>query len=170
MAVLRDALPAGETKISALDPSALTVVSTWPLPGCVEPTGLALDREHRRLFVGCGNSRMVVVDADSGGVVATLPIGAGVDATAFDPETQLAFSANGEGTVTVIAEETPDRFRVVTNVATERGARTLAFDQRTHRLYTATARFTPAEPATEMNPRPRPGIVPGSFTVLVLSP
>jgi hypothetical protein len=158
------------SEISALDPSALTVVATWPLPGCDSPTGLALDRAHRRLFAGCGNSRMVVVNADSGGVVATLPIGAGVDATAFDPETQLAFSANGEGTVTVVAEETPDHYRVVATVPTERGARTLALDARTHRLFTATAQFTPPAPATEMNPHPRPGIVPGSFVVLVLSP
>jgi DNA-binding beta-propeller fold protein YncE len=158
------------SEMSVIDPGALTVVSTWPLAGCDSPTGLALDRAHRRLFVGCGNSRMVVVNGDSGGVVATLPIGAGVDATAFDRETQLAFSANGEGTVTVIAEETPDRYRVIENVPTERGARTLALDARTHRLFTATARLTPPVPATDANPHPRPGIVPGSFVVLVLSP
>jgi DNA-binding beta-propeller fold protein YncE len=158
------------SEISALDPHALTVVATWPLPGCEGPTGLALDRAHRRLFVGCSNLRLVVVNADGGAVVATLPIGSGVDATAFDPETQLAFSANGEGTMTVIAEETPDRYRVVANVSTQRGARTVALDSRTHRLFTATALMTPPPPATEMNPRPRPGIVPGSFVVLVLSP
>jgi len=98
----------------------------WPLPGCEEPSGLALDRVHRRLFAVCNNSRMVVVNADGGAVVATLPIGARVDGTAFDPETQLAFSSNGEGTMTVIAEATPDRYRVVANVPTERGARTIA--------------------------------------------
>jgi DNA-binding beta-propeller fold protein YncE len=157
------------SEISALDPSALTVVATWPLPGCEEPTGLALDRAHRRLFAGCSNSRMVVVNADNGAVVVTLPIGAGVDGTAFDPETQLAFSANGEGTVTVVAEEAADHYRVVATVPTEPGARTLALDGRTHRVFTATARFTPAAPATETNPKPRPGIVPGSFAVLVLS-
>jgi DNA-binding beta-propeller fold protein YncE len=144
-------------------------VSTWPLAGCVAPTGLALDGAHRRLFVGCGNSQMVVVNADNGAVVATLPIGTGVDGTAFDPEAQLAFSANGEGTMTVIAEQAPDRYRVVANVPTERGARTLALDERTHRVFTATAQLTPAAPATELNPHPRPGIVPGSFAVLVLS-
>jgi DNA-binding beta-propeller fold protein YncE len=157
-------------EMSVIDPVALTVVSTWPLPGCEAPTGLAMDRAHRRLFVGCDNSRMVVVNADNGAVVATLPIGTGVDGTAFDPETQLAFSSNGEGTMTVIAEETPDHYRVVANVPTQRGARTLALDARTHRVFTMTAGLTPAPPATEMNPRPRPGVVPGSFTVLVLSP
>jgi len=158
------------SEISALDPRALTVVTTWPLAGCEEPTGLALDRAHRRLFAGCGNSRMVVVDADNGRVIATLPIGAGVDDTAFDPGTQLAFSSNGEGTVTVIAAETPDHYRVVANVPTQPGARTMALDGRTHRLFTVTAAFTPAESPTEMNPRPRRGIVPGSFVVLVLTP
>ena len=157
------------SELSALDPKALTVVATWPLPGCEEPSGLAVDRVHRRLFAVCNNSRMVVVNADGGAVVATLPIGARVDGTAFDPETQLAFSANGEGTMTVIAEATPDRYRVVATVPTERGARTIALDPRTHRVFTATARLTPPAPATEMNPHPRPGIVPGSFVVLVLS-
>jgi DNA-binding beta-propeller fold protein YncE len=136
------------SEMSVIDPAALTVVSTWSLPGCEGPTGLALDRAHRRLFVGCGNARLVVVNADSGTVVATLPIGTGVDGTAFDPETQLAFSANGEGTMTVIAEETPDHYRAVANVATQRGARTLALDGRTHRVFTVTAGLTP--------PRPRP--------------
>jgi DNA-binding beta-propeller fold protein YncE len=158
------------SELSALDPNALTVVATWPLPGCQEPSGLALDRAHRRLFVVCSNSRMLVVNADGGSVVATLPIGARVDGTAFDPATQLAFSSNGEGTMTVIAEETPDRYRVVGNVPTERGARTVALDPRTHRVFTATAQLTPPEPATETNPHPRPGIVPGTFVVLVLSP
>jgi DNA-binding beta-propeller fold protein YncE len=155
---------------------------------------LTVDAASRRLYVAHG-TRVQVLDIDADTLVGeipntrgvhgvalapdlgrgftsngTLPIGAGVDATAFDPETQLAFSANGEGTVTVIAEETPDRYRVVANVATQRGARTLALDGRTHRLFTATGQFTPAPPATEMNPRPRPGIVPGSFVVLLLSP
>ena len=156
-------------ELSVIDSRAFTLLDRWPLPGCEEPTALALDRVHRRLFVGCGNERMVVVAAESGRVVATVPIGAGVDGVAFDPATQLVFSSNGEGTLTVIAESR-DSCRVVATVPTARGARTLALDGRTHHVWVVTAERTPPPPATEMNPNPRPGIVPGSFVVLEVSP
>src|SRR2546428_5102844 len=92
-----------------LDPRALEVTSRWPLAPCEDRCGMAIDQQHRRLFVGCGNKLMAVINADTGKVVTTLPIGEGVDANAFDPGTQLAFSSNGEGTLTVVHEDSPDR-------------------------------------------------------------
>ena len=157
-----------KAELAELDSRGLKVLHTWPIAGCEEPSGLALDRAHARLFVGCGNAVMVVVDARDGHVVASEPIGKGVDAVAFDSSTGLAFSSNGEGSVTVVREETPDRYSVAETVPTQRSARTCAIDQRTHRLFLAAADLTPAPPPSDSNPRPRPGIVPGSFVILVL--
>ncbi len=156
-------------EILTLDARGLTLGARWPLAPCEAPTGLALDGLHRRLFAGCGNRLAAVVDADSGRLVTTLPIGGGVDGLAFDPERALAFSSNGEGTLSVIREESPDRYRVVENAATQAGARTIALDPQTHRLFLPTAQLGPAPPATPENPRRRPPIVPGSFVVLVVS-
>lgn len=113
---------------------------------------------------------MVVVNADTGKIVASLPIGAGTDAAAFDPETGFAFSSNGgDGTLTVVHEDAPDKFTVVENVTTLRRARTMALDPKTHQVYTVTAEFGAAPAPTTEQPRPRPAMVPGSFTLLVLS-
>jgi len=159
-----------KSEIVRLDSNKLTVEAHWSLGDGKEPTGLAIDRKHRRLFSGCGgNKLMIVMNADNGQIVASLPIGAGVDATAFDPETGFAFSSNGEGTLTVIHEDSPDKFSVVENVPTLRRARTMALDLRTHQVYTVTAEFGPAPAPTAEQPRPRPPMVPGSFTLLVLS-
>ncbi|MEO8429947.1 MAG: YncE family protein [Acidobacteriota bacterium] len=157
-------------EIAVIDSRALKVAARWPVAGCEEPSGLAMDAPHRRLFTVCGNKVMAILDADSGRVVASLPIGDGVDAAGFDPATGLAFASNGEGTLTVVHEETPDRFRVVENVPTKRGARTMALDPTTHRIYLVTSDFGPPPPPTAERPRPRPSIVPGSVTVLVVSP
>ncbi len=157
-------------ELIALDARALAVTARWPLAPCEAPTGLALDARHDRLFVGCSNRLMAVVDAGGGRIVATLPIGAGVDGVAFDPVRGLAFSSNGEGTLTVVREVTPDSFVVVENAATQRGARTLALDQRTHTVFVVTAEFGPAPAPTSEQPLPRPSVVPGSFVVLVLGP
>lgn len=131
---------------------------------------MAIDRKGRRLLVGCGNQMAAAVDADSGKVVATLPIGKGVDANAFDPATGLGFSSNGgDGTLTVIREDAPDRFRVLGNVPTRRGARTMALDEKTHTIFLATAQFGPAPAPTPEQPRPRPAILPNTFVILVVS-
>jgi hypothetical protein len=114
------------------------------------------------------NQMMAVLDADSGRVLTTLPIGRGVDANRFDPGTGLAFSSNGDGTLTVVREESPDKFSVVENVSTERGARTMALDLKTHRIFTVTAQFGPPPPPTPERPHPWPSIVPDSFELLVL--
>jgi DNA-binding beta-propeller fold protein YncE len=157
-----------KNQLFALDAKALTVKERWPLPGCDEPSGLAIDAKNRRLFVGCGNKVMPIVNADNGEVLATLPIGGGVDATAFDDGTGLAFASCGEGVLTVVSEESPDKFSAAENVPTERGARTMALDSKTHRVYTVTAKFGPPPAATAEQPHPRPSILPDTFVVLVL--
>ncbi len=157
-----------KSEVMALDPNKLEVKSRWPLAPCEEPSGLAIDRKHRRLFSGCGNKVMAIVDADSGKVVSTLPIGGGVDAAAFDPETGLAFASCGEGVLTVVHEDSPDKFSVAETVPTKRGARTMALDPGKHRIFLVTAEFGPAPAPTADQPRPRPAILPDSFVVMVL--
>ena len=158
-----------KSELTAIDPAKLEVKSTWPLAPCESPSGLAIDRKNRRLFAGCENKMMAIVDADSGKVLNTLPIGQGVDASAFDPGTNLAFASCGEGVLTVISEDSPTSFSVVGNAPTQRGARTMAMDLKTHQVFVVTAQFGPAPPATADQPRPRPAILPDSIVVLVLS-
>ena len=157
-----------KNQLFALDANKLTVKERWPLPGCEEPSGLAMDQKNRRLFVGCGNKVMPVVNADNGKVLATLPIGDGVDATAFDDDSGLAFASCGEGVLTVVHEDSPDKFSVAESVPTQRGARTMALDNKTHQVYTVTAKFGTAPPPTAEHPHPRPPVLPDSFVVLVL--
>ncbi len=156
-----------KSEISALDPRNLKVKSTWPLAPCEGPSGLAMDVEHRRLFAGC-DKMMAVVNADSGKVITTLPIGDGVDAGRFDPGTGFAYASCGEGVLTVAHEDSPDKFEVVQNVPTQRGARTMALDQTTHTAYLVTAKFGPRPAPTAQNPHPWPTILPDSFVVLVV--
>jgi DNA-binding beta-propeller fold protein YncE len=156
--------------LAAIDARTLALTATWPLVGCEEPTGLAIDREHHRLFAACSNKVMVIVDSTTGHSVAQVSIGAGVDGAAFDAAKQLAFASGGDGTLTVIREETPDKFSVAETVTTRPGARTLTLDERTHRIFLATAQRNPAAPATPEQPHPRRTVVPGTFEVLVVEP
>lgn len=158
-----------KSEVVELGAKDLAVKARWPLAPCTEPSGMAIDRKHHRLLVGCDNKMAAVVNTDNGKVVTTVPIGEGVDANAFDPGTGLGFSSNGEGTLTVIREETPDRFTVVENVPTRKGARTMALDEKTHTAYLAIAQYGPAPAATPEQPRPRPSIVPNTFSILVVS-
>lgn len=158
-----------KSELVAIDPNKLEVKAKWPLAPCTEPSGLAIDRKNRRLFAGCDNKMMAVVDADSGKVLATPPIGDGVDATAFDPERGLAFaSCGGDGVLTVVKEDSPDKFSVAENVPTQKGARTMALDTKTHKAFVVTAQFGPRPAPTTDNPHPRPAILPDSFVVLVV--
>ena len=157
-----------KSELVAIDPTKLEVKAKWPLAPCTEPSGLSIDRKNRRLFVGCDNKMMAVVDADSGKVLATPAIGEGVDATAFDEATDLAFASCGEGVLTVVKEDSPNQFTVAENVVTQQGARTMALDSQTHNVYTVTAKFGPPPAATADNPRPRRTILPDSFVVLVV--
>jgi len=155
--------------IVAVNARTLQVEARWPLSPCEGPSGLAMDRVHRRLFAGCSNRLMAVVDADKGRVITLLPIGQGVDANRFDPGTAFAFASCGRDSVlTVVHEDDPDHFTVVANVPTRPGARTMEVDLTTHRVFLSTAQFGPAPAPTPERPRPRPSIVPGSFMVLVL--
>jgi len=157
-----------KSQLDAIDPAKLEVKSRWPLAPCEEPSGLSIDRENRRLFAGCDNKMMAVVDADSGKVLATPAIGDGVDATAFDPGTGLAFASCGEGVLTVVREESPNKFSVAENVKTQDGARTLALDDKTHQVFVVTAKFGPPPAPTADQPHPRHSILPDTFVVLVL--
>ena len=154
--------------VAGIDARSLMVVRRWPLVEGEGPTGIALDREHHRLFSACHNEKMVVLDATSGKVVATIPIGKGPDGAEFDAATGLAFSPNGEGTLTVIHEDSADRFSVVGTVPTQRGARTMALDPKSHRLYLAAASYGEPPAPTEEHPHPRAPMLPGSFVILVL--
>jgi YVTN family beta-propeller protein len=156
-----------KNELFALDASKLTVREHWPLPNCEEPSGLAMDVKKRRLYVGCGNKVMPVVNADDGKVIAMIPIGDGVDATAFDEESGLAFASCGEGVLTVAREESPGKYSAE-NVPTQKGARTMALDPKTHRVYTVTAKFGAPPPPTATNAHPRPAVLPDSFVVLML--
>ena len=154
--------------VVTFDARTLNALYRWSLAPGEEPTGLALDRVHHRLFAGCANKKLIVLDASSGKRVAVLPIGASVDGVAFDSERQLVLSSNGDGTLTVIHENTPDKYTVVENVVTERGGRTLALDASSGTVYIPTAKFGPPPAPTADRPHPRPSIVPGTFHVMVI--
>lgn len=157
-----------KSSIAELDSRKLTVINRWQLAPGEEPSGIALDRRHKRLFAACSNKMMVVMNAENGKVITTIPIGSGVDGAGFDAGTEMAFSSNGgDGTLTVVREDSPEKFSVVENVKTQRGARTMTVDPKTHRVFLVTAEFGPTPAPTAERPRPRPSIVPGSFTLLI---
>ncbi len=118
---------------------SLKVEQRWPTAPCASPSSIAMDRPNRRLFIGCRNKLMAVVNADTGQVISTLPIGDHVDATAFDSASRLAFNSNGEGTITVVHQDSPDKYSVVENVKTLPKAKTMALDPKTHQLFLSTA-------------------------------
>jgi DNA-binding beta-propeller fold protein YncE len=157
-----------KSEVMEIDSKALTVLNKWPLAPCQEPSGMAMDTKTRRIFSGCDNKIMSVMDADTGKVVATVPIGAGVDATWFDPETKYVFNSCGQdGVLTVIHEDSPDKYTVVENVTTEKGARTMALDPKTHTVYLAVAQLEMLPPAEgDAKARPRRRVQPGSFGLL----
>ena len=161
-----------KSQLVAFDSRTLKEKNRWPLRPCTKPAGLAIDTAHARLFVGCANKIMAVVNAKTGKIVATLPIGQGVDANRFDPGTSLAFSSNGDGTLTVVHEDSPGKYTLVEKVATEVGARTMEVDPYTHNIYLVNADVTPRAP-TRDNPHPdpygypRPVPVPGTMRLLI---
>jgi DNA-binding beta-propeller fold protein YncE len=151
-----------KSEVVAIDTKTHQVVNRWPIAPGEEASGMAIDVKNHRLFLGCHNKLMVMMDSTDGKVVATVPIGEGVDANAFDPGTQLAFASCGDGTTTIAKEESPDKLTVVQTLKTERGSRTMALDPTTHKIYLAAAKF---EPPSEGQRRPR--MVPGTFKILV---
>jgi hypothetical protein len=156
-----------KSEVAVIDTRTHKMVSTWPLAPGEEPSGLALDPVNKRLFLGCGNKLMVMMDSTNGKVVASVPIGQGVDATKFDSATQLAFCSCGDGTVTIAHEDSPDKLTVVQTLKTEPRARTMALDPKTHKIYLASAKFGAAPDAAPGGKKGRPSVVPGTFKVLV---
>jgi YVTN family beta-propeller protein len=157
--------------VDEIDSRKLAVEQSWPTAPCHEPTSMAMDTKNNRLFIGCrGDSPMLeVMDASNGKIITTLPIGGGTDAAAFDPEKRLIFTSNGEGSISVILQQSADKYTNLETVKTEPGARTMALDLKTHKLFLINAdRTTP--PAVAGQPQPRPEVVPGTFRVLVVAP
>ncbi|HLH35180.1 MAG TPA: YncE family protein [Alloacidobacterium sp.] len=157
-----------KNEIAHLDAKSHKLLAEWPI-GCESPSGQAIDVANNRLFSVCDGKKMAVVDAASGKVVASPEIGEGPDAAAFDPNTQNAFSSNGDGTLTVVHQNSADSYSVAQNVSTQRSARTMALDPKTGKIYLVAAEFGPRPAATPENPRPRPPVLPGSFVVIVVS-
>ncbi|MCX6322090.1 MAG: YncE family protein [Bacteroidia bacterium] len=156
--------------ISVIDAKTMKVEKSWSIAPGEEASGLALDNETHRLFSVCSNKLMVVVDAIDGHIVTTLPIGNGCDGVKFDPGMKRAYSSNGDGTMTVVQELNKDSFKVLENVTTMSGSRTLAVDTKTHHIYLPSAEYNPAPEATTENPRPRRTMKAGSFAVLDIAP
>ena len=155
-------------EVVELDARALRVLRRWPIAPCTEPSGIALDVAHGRIFSVC-DKVMAVSDAAAGKLLTTVPIGSGPDGAAYDPALGLAFSPNGrDGTLTVVRAEGRAGYAVAATVPTQLSARTIALDPRTHRVYLSAAELGPTPAATAEQPRPRPTVVPGSFTVLVV--
>jgi DNA-binding beta-propeller fold protein YncE len=152
--------------VDVINPKTFQVVHKWSIAPGEEPTGLTIDQVTNRLFIGCGNKLMVVMDATNGKIITTLPIGEHCDGVDFDQQLQRAYSSNGDGTLTVVQERRGDKFEVLENVVTQKGARTLAVDGKTHHIYLPAAEFGDPPAATPENPHPRPVLKPGSFVVL----
>jgi hypothetical protein len=153
-----------KSELVHFDSRSLKVLHRWPMAPCKEPSGLAADWNSRRLFAGCSNKLMAVIAADNGKVVATVPIGEGVDANAFDPETKLAFASTGDGNLTVVHQGAPDKYTVVETLPTKKSARTMGLDLKSHKIFLPSAEFDSPAPGER-----RGKIKAGSFAVLVVS-
>jgi YVTN family beta-propeller protein len=159
-----------KSEVAVIDADSHKVIADWPLAPGEGPSGIALDARHHRLFSGCHNKIMTMLDTETGKIITNVPIGAGVDGCAFDDATQLAFASCGDGTTTIAKEEEPNKLEVVQLLKTERGARTMALDPRTHRIYLPTAQFAPASSPSPGASPIRPSIVPNTLKLLVYAP
>jgi DNA-binding beta-propeller fold protein YncE len=152
------------SEVVEIDAKAATVVRRWSTTPCKQPVAMAIDTVHHRLFSGCRSAVMAISDYQSGKIVATVPIGAGVDGAGYDPSTADAFATNADGTLTVIHQDSPDRYRVVQTLQTPPGSRNMGLDPMTHRIFVASGKFGPV-PA---GGRGRGPVLPDSFTVMVI--
>jgi DNA-binding beta-propeller fold protein YncE len=153
-----------EAQVVAYDPQALTVKGKYPITGCKTPTGLAMDTANSRLFIGCRSKVMAVMNADTGKVITTLPIGTRVDAVAFDSDNKLIFCSNGDGTISVIRQKNPDAYEAVGAIRTQESAKTMALDPKSKRMFLSAAEMIPPPAGQQGRPKPKPG----SFTILVV--
>jgi DNA-binding beta-propeller fold protein YncE len=167
--MIYDALEDKATVI-AIDAKAMKVIATYSLAPHAEPSGMAMDTKTRRLFVPTHSKSFLVLNADTGKILAAFPMGAGNDAAKFDPGLKFAFASNGDGTLTILHEDGGDKFSLAQSVKTEPGARTMAVDPKTHRVFMPTADFGPPPAATPEKPSPRGAVIPGTFRILVLEP
>lgn len=158
-----------KSEVCMINVKTWKVEQTWSIAPGEGPSGLALDNETHRLF-SATDKLMVVLDAETGKVITTLPTGDRVDGAGFDPGLKRVYSSCGEGLLTVVQEENKDSFKVLANIPTQAGAKTISVSLKTHRVYLSTAEFGPTPEKTADNPRPRPSIKPGTFTVLVVEP
>jgi DNA-binding beta-propeller fold protein YncE len=156
------------SEVVEIDSRKLVAIRRFSLKPCEDPTGMAFDVEHHRVFTGCRSKVMAILDTDTGKVIAFVPIGEGVDGNGYDSGTRLAFSSNGDGTLTVVQEAAPGKFEVAETVATQRGSRTMAIDPLTHNIYLPAASFAPLPLSTQEGPKQRPVMIKDSFTVLVV--
>jgi DNA-binding beta-propeller fold protein YncE len=154
---------AEKSEIDVIDGKTYQILNTWPIAPGKSASGLAIDRVTMRLFAGCDNQKLIVMNAYDGSVITSLPIGDECDAVGFDKRLKIVYSSNGDGTLTIIQEQSPDKFVVIQNLKTKKGARTQAVDQITHKVYLPTGEFAPKK-AGEF----RPSLIPGTFQVLVV--
>jgi DNA-binding beta-propeller fold protein YncE len=150
-----------------IDSQKMIAGQTWPVAPGVGPRTMAVDQKNRRLFVGCANHRMVILDSTNGRVISSVPIGSGPDDSAYDPETRLIYTSNGDGTVSIIQQETPDKYSVLETVRTAPGARNMALDTKTKKIFLPLSDREPPPPATAQTPNPRGNFIPGTFRVLI---
>ena len=153
-----------------LNSQTLKVLETWPLAPCEQPSSMDIDPAHERVFIGCRSGVMAVVDGNNGRILTTQPIGKGVDATEFDAARGLVYFSSGDGTMAVFHQDTPDKYTLLESVKTQTSARTMAVDRKTGNVYLSVAEFGPRPDATPANPQPRPPMIPGTFSVLVMAP
>ncbi len=158
-----------KSMIAMINATTMKVESTWPIAPGVEPSGLALDNVSHRLFAVCDNRKMIVIDAQNGTVLSSITIGDHVDGCAFDPELKRAYSSNGDGTITVVQETDANKYSVLENIPTQKGARTICIDTRTHHLYLPSGSYGEKPASTAENPHPRAPVMPGSFVILDIS-
>ncbi len=156
--------------IDEINPKTMKIENVWPVAPGEHPSGLAIDAKNHVLFSVCHNKLMVVMNALDGKVITTLPIGGRVDGASYDPVLQRAYSSNGEGTLTIVQREGRSSYKVLEDLPTQMGARTIALDLKTHRLYLPTAEFNPPPAPTAANPHPWPTMKPNSFVVLEVAP
>jgi DNA-binding beta-propeller fold protein YncE len=154
------------SEIVSFDAKSLVVKNRWKLAPCEEPTGLAIDRKNNRLFSACHSGVIMILDAKTGAIISQVPIGQRVDGVVFDPELKMAFSSNGEGTITVVQENSANEFKVLETITTAPAARTIALDPETHHIFVSTAQLGEVPAATAENPNPRPKVIPDTFMVL----
>ena len=159
-----------KSEVTAIDGTKHQAIAHWPLAPGAEPSGIALDSAHQRLFAACNNKMLVMLDTKTGKVLSTLPIGDHVDGCVFDDTTKLVFASCGDGTTTIAKENGQDRLTLVQTLQTERGARTIALDSKTHRIFLPTAQFLPAPTPSPGTSPARPAIVPNTFKLLVYGP